>query len=107
MRCQGLRRLSGCWGLWYALAADDIEPQFCYTDTPYHDFSRTTLGNDAILRHIEEDRRVDARLESEEDNGTIHADRLTQRIQSDNIAIGVESGARCRDNHSEVACLPR
>jgi len=89
----------------WALAADDIEPQFRYADTPYHDFSRITLGNDAILRHIKEYRGVDARLEFE-DNGTKNAYRLTQRIQGDNVAIGVDSGPRCRDSHSKVACLP-
>ncbi|MEE9184769.1 MAG: hypothetical protein V3U39_09900 [Acidimicrobiia bacterium] len=48
---------------------------------------------------------MDARLDCE-DNETNYAYRLTQGIQSDDIAIGVDFGARCRDNHSKVACLP-
>ena len=79
------------WGLGYDTY--NLDAQFCRAANPHYDLSRISIGNDTVPCHVEESCSVDARLDLGEQGRTIHADGLTKRIQSDDIAIGVEVGA--------------
>ncbi len=115
MACRGLGGLLRSGRLGHPLRSgrlvrpfhtNDIELQLRDNGKPYHDLSGIPFGNDARLGYIEEFRGLDAQLYVGEDNRIVGGYRATQSVDSDDIAVGVHPGARCRNDHSKFACLP-